>query len=309
MVVLSLGAGWLSPTSALRNPSEDLRLTAVAFSQTASLRQAEPFLEDAVKADPRNLDARASLAQAYQQDGLINAAADQLKAAFAADSTHTATLFGLAMLDQVRGEPDESLSMMTRLVRLRPNNPLYLNELGQMLMRGNDLPTAQVLLQKALRLKPDYTIAQQNLDVVETYLRHLEQSLIPPEMHLAEDDPLTGASNRIVQAMDDEKWSEADSLIGWTEHERPGFVQPHWFRAAYDARRGDVPGAIAALERCQRLAPGRPMVVQQLVALYLKAGQSAKVEPLLVSSLAAARGDSTRAMALESMLEQFREGK
>jgi len=84
-ILLSLGAGWISPTSALRDTSEDLRLTASSFLQTQSVRPAVPLLEAAVRTNPSNLEARVALAQAYQRDALLGAAEEQLRAAFAID--------------------------------------------------------------------------------------------------------------------------------------------------------------------------------------------------------------------------------
>ena len=77
-------------------------------------------------------------------------------------------------------------------------------------------------------------------------------------------------------------------------------------RAGYCARRGDTRGAIAALERCQRIAPGRPAVVTQLTRLYLESGQSAKLLPLFRESLAAVGPDSVVVRQLKLLAREIR---
>ncbi len=303
-VVLSVVVGLIAPTGALRNPSEDLRLLAGAFEQNS--RQSVPILEEAVRANGRNLDARVALAQAYQKDGLLSAASEQLDAAFRADSTHTGTLFSLSALAQARGDKEGALDRMSRLVALRPMNPLYLNQLGMLYVSNGRMPEAQTLFTRALRLKPDYTIAQQNLQLIEGYRQNLEEMLLPPEMRLADNDSTQVLFSEIGSALEVENWKTADSLLAIAERTRPGMVQPHWLRAGYLARRGQIAPAIAELGICARLAPGRPMIVQQLAALLQQAGRDREIEPLVVSSLQAAAGDSVRIRAFEGMLQQVR---
>lgn len=77
-------------------------------------------------------------------------------------------------------------------------------------------------------------------------------------------------------------------------------------RAGYCARRGDLPGATAALERCQRIAPGRPAVVAQLTRLYLESGRHANVPPLFRESIAAAGADSVVVRQLKLLAREIR---
>jgi len=307
-ILLSLGAGWISPTSALRDTSEDLRLTASSFLQTQSVRPAVPLLEAAVRTNPSNLEARVALAQAYQRDALLGAAEEQLRAAFAIDSTHAGTLFTLASLHQARQEHDQARELMWRLARQRPTNPLYLNELGQLLIRSGDMARAQTVLARALRLKPDYAVAQRNLETVVEFQRHMEDALIPPGMRLAEDDSMMVTIDLASSALEQQDWPRADSLLRVAEGLRPDHVQPHWLRAAYHARREEFDQAIAALETCRRLAPGRPMIVDQLARLYTATGRTGSLDPLFRESLAAARGDSARVQGIEAVMRRASSG-
>lgn len=303
-LIVSLGAGLLSPTAALRNPSEDLRLLAAVASESGNLHRAVPMLEEAVRLDPENLDARVLLAQAYQADALSKPAMEQLEAAYRADSTHAGTLYTLAMVSQKRGDAERAIQTMVALVNLHPNNPLYLNELGNLFLVRGLYPQATQLFSRALEIKPDYDVARQNLVTVESYRQRVEESLFPRAQSLPPDDPFVLAIPRLVEAMSASEWSLADSILSAGERDHPGSIEPLWFRAAYHARRGDMGRAVPALERCDALAPGRPMIVQQLAEAYLQTGADSKLPVLFNRSLAAAGADSSRARMIRSMKEQ-----
>lgn len=303
--LVSIGAGFLSPTSALRNPSEDLRLVASNFVQSGSWRQAIPLLESSLAADSLNLESRVLLARAYQNDGLLDAAQEQLERAHAVDSLHVGALAQLSALAMVQGDAPRAVALMNAAVLQHPNNPLYLNELGQLLLRTGNIPNAQALFTRALQVKPDYRVASDNLQVVETLLRRAEQQIYPPEMRLAPDDPISLHVPMIVQAMEAGEWTRADSLIAIAESERGDLVLPHWLRAAYYSRRGEPGAAIAALERCQQLAPCRPAIVELLVNLLTQQGERARAQSLVESCLATTTDDPDRQAGLQQIMQQI----
>ncbi len=306
-LVLSLLFGLISPAARLRNRAEDLRLLASQFGEDN--RQAVPLLEEAVRINPRDLDARVALAAGYQRDGLMDAALDQLKQGFQIDSTHVGVLFALSSLQEKRGNKDVARREMARLVQLHPTNPLYLNELGLLLADNGDMAGAQDALTRALALKPDYEVAQRNLQTLSSYQQQLENMLVPADMRLAPTDSTQALFADAGAALEREDWSRADSLIRLSERARPNFVQPHWLRAGYWARKGSIDRAISELEICCRLAPGRPMVVQQLATLYHQTGRGQEIEPLLRASLEAAAGDSVRVKSFQAMLAELNKNK
>lgn len=299
VLIVSLGAGIVSPSSRLREPSEDLRLSALPFAQTLAWRQAVPLLEEAVSANPRNLEARVDLAVAYRMDALHSAAETQLEAAHAADSTHARTLFELARLQSARNQPVAAASLYRELVRLHPNNPEYLNEYGRLLFTLGQMPEAEGILSRAVQLRPAWTVAQRNLQQVMAQRMMIEESLFPEELRTKADQEYLRLVPVIIQAMQSENWALADSLLGWAETERGEMAMTHWLRAGYHARRGELDHSIRELESCSRIAPGRPAVMDQLTRLYLQTGRRDRVDPALRNAIEAAGGDSTRVRALE----------
>jgi tetratricopeptide (TPR) repeat protein len=305
-LVASVGAGLLGPARPLRNPSEDLRLLAAAFEQTMSWRQAVPILEEAVKRDPRNLEARVELAQAYIKDALPAAATEQLETAYRADSTNANVVAALAARRSASGRPEEALALMQRLVEQHPRNAAFLRDYGTWLGQAGRMPEAEVALTQAVRLDPTDEAATRSLQETVNIRMSMENSLFPDELRTEGDAEYGAAVPRIVDAMEQGRWGQADSLLSWAERSHGQLATTHWVRAGYCARRGDIRGAIAALERCQRIAPGRPAVVVQLTRLYLESGQSAKLLPLFRESLAAAGPDSVVVRQLKLLAREIR---
>jgi Tfp pilus assembly protein PilF len=305
-LVVSLAASLLGPARTLRNPSEDLRLLAAAFEQTMSWRQAVPVLEDAVKRDPRNLEARVELAGAYLKDALPTAAGEQLETAYRADSTHAGVVAALAAQRSASGRPEEALVLMRRLVEQRPRNAAFLRDYGTWLGQAGRMSEAEAALTRAVRLDPTDEAATKSLQDVVDMRMSMENSLFPDELRSDEDAEYGAALPRMADAMEQKRWGQADSLLSWAERTRGQLATTHWMRAGYCARRGDTPGAMAALERCQRIAPGRPGVVAQLTRLYLESGRQAKVPPLFRESLAAAGADSVVVRQLKLLAREIR---
>lgn len=305
-LVVSLAASFIGPARPLRNPSEDLRLLAAAFEQTMSWRQAVPILEEAVKRDPRNLEARVELAQAYVKDALPAAAAEQLETAYRADSTNAGVVAALAARRSASGRPEEALALMQRLVEQHPRNAAFLRDYGTWLGQAGRMPEAEAALTQAVRLDPTDEAATRSLQEAVNIRMSMENSLFPDELRTDGDAEYGAAVPRIVDAMEQGRWGPADSLLSWAERTHGQLATTHWMRAGYCARRGDTRGAIAALERCQRIAPGRPAVVTQLTRLYLESGQSAKLLPLFRESLAAVGPDSVVVRQLKLLAREIR---
>lgn len=304
-ISLSVVAGLVSPTAALRNPAEEYRLSAFVYARQQKNSNSIALLEQARSADPQNQEVRVSLSRAYQQDGLISAANAELEQSLAIDATHRATLVAIAGLEQVRGNLDTAIDYMQQLIQVSPRNPLYLNELGQMLMQQMKVPEARALFVQALTIKPDYLVAQRNLETVETYLRNMENRIFPPEMTLPADHPVNRLVPVVVQLMTEENWAAADSLILEAETALPNHVLPHWLRAAYHMRRGDEARAEQELVICNRLAPGRPAIVELLVALYGRVGRPEDARKIIEESVAAAAGDPERTEQLRKIQESY----
>jgi len=238
------------------------------------------------------------------REGLLEEGEATLAEAAAIDSNHVGVLLARAQIAQGRNDFDSAMLWLSRIVVEHPNNPRYLNELGQLLARVGRIPDAIDLFARALRIKPDYGTAQTNLEAMESMRQRLEESLYPPEMRLAPDDPVDRAVSAIVLAMNDERWSEADSLISWAEQERADHIVPHWLRAAFHVRRGETQLAIASLERCDRLAPARPAVVETLAKLYEEVGRPDDARRLIENAITLAAHDPIRRAALEQLRDE-----
>lgn len=67
---------------------------------------------------------------------------------------------------RAKGEPKTAIKYFTEAIRLDSKNALFYNNLGVSLLDNNDLPQAEVALNKALSIEPDYAEAHFNLSRV-----------------------------------------------------------------------------------------------------------------------------------------------
>ena len=91
----------------------------------------------------------------------------------------------------------------------------------------------------------------------------------------------------------------------------PDFWLAHWTDGFSALRQGDLPSAVAALERAQRFSPGRTMVVANLAMAYARSGQAGRarlmlsdlehaedyISPMLAAVIHAALGEPDRFFA------------
>jgi len=69
--------------------------------------------------------------------------------------------------------------------------------------------------------------------------------------------------------------------------------------------RGDQQGALAQLERAQRIAPRDPLVYLQLARLRLHMNDSVRAEQLARRGLSLANGDQDLVLAFEAILVEL----
>ena len=70
--------------------------------------------------------------------------------------------------------------------------------------------------------------------------------------------------------------------------------------------RGDLQGALAQLERAQRIEPRDPLIYLQLARLRLHMNDRARAEQLTRKGLSLAGGDSDLRLAFEALLRELK---
>ncbi len=133
-----------------------------SLTYLAHYNEARKELQTAVRLEPDNLEAAATLAQLEQADGNTDAAANALRA-FAARHPALLTDSGPAIRDQAErlmfyclqaGDEDTALRMAQNLIRLAPDQPDGYSIAGKLLLARHNPQQALGLLATAVRLAP-----------------------------------------------------------------------------------------------------------------------------------------------------------
>jgi Tetratricopeptide repeat len=108
------------------------------------------------------------LADAYRRDGKYLEAKDTLVHARGLDPLNHEVACRIGILQWAQGLRTLGLGAMEMAVRLQPNSPLYLGNLGEMLRQVGRLEDAIACLRKSLQLQPNDAQVMRHLDLALT---------------------------------------------------------------------------------------------------------------------------------------------
>jgi Flp pilus assembly protein TadD len=123
-----------------------------------------------------------SIEETFDRAGSLHAQdeldqAEQLYCAILqSDPNHIGALHNLGILRLQRGQYDDTIALVQKVVRLKPGLPLAHNTLGVALRQRGRLEEAEGCCREALRLHPDYAEAHNNLGWVLTALGRLGEA-------------------------------------------------------------------------------------------------------------------------------------
>jgi tetratricopeptide (TPR) repeat protein len=182
--------------------------------------------------------------------------------------------YNLALLLEMRGEPEEAADHYRRSIQLEPREPAPYNNLA--LLRAGQGRMAEALehFREALRIDPDYARARWNLGLTLTQLGHLDEAL--PHFERA----LAAAADRPeqIRQLAASHMQLAAILV---RHDRPRAALEHYARA-------------------QELEPRNPLAWVRSGQLLLRLGEPVRAQRQFASALAL---EPTNAAALRGQEE------
>ena len=213
----------------------------LALKQPEKARQS---LEQALKAEPANLQAAAALAELDVRDKQFDAARKRFDGVLKADARNVGALLALARIRQAAGEPAQAVTQA---------------------------------LEEAVRANPGDQTAR--LALVEQHLSLKDQSaaLVAAQEGVAAlpDNPALLAALARVQALSGD-FNQSVTSLNQVASKRPNSVQAQLMLAEVHMAAKNFDGALAALERARTLAPRDFSVAQRAVSAYLTAGKPAQ---------------------------------
>ena len=164
---LGYASGSGSGTSGGPRPDpKDRRVIAARLSEIASGELTGPALEGALRQvlheDPKNPQANLRLGYVLLESNRCAAATPLLERAIAAQLPSADAHLGLAMCQLAR-QPERAVKTLGEAMRVEPDNPVVLANLGMLLSDGGRHREGIDLLQRALTLDPQFHQARFNL--------------------------------------------------------------------------------------------------------------------------------------------------
>ena len=188
-------------------------------------RQAAECFAQALKIEPRNLQARFNLAIVQRDQGQLDAATENLAAVIEAKPDHAEAHSALGTMALRLGRLHQAEASLSRAVALAPRDVAALVGLGNLHDRLGRSEEAIACYRAALELNPDHTAAHMNLcEVYEKTNRIVDfaQAVGAAEARLPPDDPqlrlrrgqLAFRENRLEEARDLLEAVDAEALTG-----------------------------------------------------------------------------------------------
>jgi len=177
-----------------------------------------------------------------------------------------------------KGERAESIAQLNEAVQLRPRSAEAQNALGEAYNRFGDAKSAQAPFEKAVALKPGFGVAQVNLGLIllqanelPAAAEHLDRA-IQIFGHSAEAAYPHYLRAKVYTAQNNSP--KALSQLEQAVSLRPDFAEA-WSDLGLARKSAlDEPGAIAAYKRAVELNPADAVAQYRLGAEYLRAGQA-----------------------------------
>jgi tetratricopeptide (TPR) repeat protein len=284
----------------LLRKDETLRLLAQAREQGGQRPEAISILRRAARIAPEpNPWIYSDLGTYLAREPLYEQSIESFQRALSADSTHTASLLGMASVLRASGGSPKALGYLERLVSLYPNVPLYHNELGTLFMTLGDLPRARAELERAVVLDSDYGTALQNLRVLSQQEKQIEEFMVPPEMSISPSDPLHEISQQLVRALGRRDVAAVDSLAAVARDMRPDHILGDIMQGMVRVQTGSWETALPFLEASNDKAPGRAYLIRPLVSCYVELNRTEEAVSVLDQAIEDAADDNNRRLILD----------
>jgi len=152
-----------SPTQNERAMTAYNRGTALMYED--KLGEAEKYLLEAIKLDPRFVDAMDHLGIVYRrQNRLKEAEAIYLKS-ISINKKNTIPLINLAVVYRLQGKLNEAFELYTNVAEITPNDPEAYYGMGEILFINGDYENAMIFFDRTIEIY----LAEKSPDVCDAY--------------------------------------------------------------------------------------------------------------------------------------------
>jgi tetratricopeptide (TPR) repeat protein len=219
------------------NPDLHAGLDAEA---SGNLHEAERRYREAVRADPRNAEARYALGNAQMRLGQFDAAQASYEAAAALRPEHPETRNNLAVALAEQGRLEDAVAAYGRALEARVDYAEAHYNLGNALFALRRHEDAAEHYERAVALRPDWPEASSNLGMALAALGRTDAAIAAYHRALALRPDYPEALNGLALVRQSRgEFAEAMRLFDRALGLRPDFVQAHANRAQLRLQQGD----------------------------------------------------------------------
>ena len=154
--------------AAIRTPaSDDLKIVSLDYVLLGDYKDAARYLEDALRMNPENVDARYDLGRVHYALNQFDGAIADFTEVLRRDPMHIRAEYNLGLSYEGKNQSEDAIACYKRAISLEKMAPIrdeqpYL-DLGSLLSRANRTAEAIPYLERAAEIKPDLAKAQYEL--------------------------------------------------------------------------------------------------------------------------------------------------
>ena len=263
-------------------------------------------LRAALGQSPRDPQILTLMAAAYERDGSLDLAGQQLARAVEVSGSAPADALRYAQFLMRQNKPQVAATVLTNAHQVNPANPDILQALGQFYIGQSQWPQAQDAVDalKALKLPPDQSRAEELQAAVLAGQNKVDDSLAILQAQVAKGGPADLSVAMIVQTqIQAGKLAEARAYLDGALKTAPKDVALRLLGASLDAQMDKPDLAESAYRKIIAEDPKSDVAVRMLYGLLQAKGRSADATQLLDTSLASQPGSSTLRWIKASELE------
>ena len=313
---LALPQGPLEPTTASGVSIVAIRLRAnlgKVLCQLGELTESEAQCDLALKDDPSNFDAHATLANIRSRQGRSKEAIDHYQAALSVNPTNAFVLSDLGVALMRAGRIDEAIATHRRAMAISPESVDFRQNLGAALAANRQQEEALRVYEEGLTRGKSAELYQGAAEILDGLGR--TNDAITAYRHVLELDPRAALARNNLGLILCQKKQYADALAMWREglKREPGdgflaYNMVWWLASCPEAHVRNGKEALAWAEKLRTLSPaGDPQVLDALAAAYAESGQFDRAVDTATKALAQARdaGNAELAAAIERRLALY----
>ena len=252
---------------------EILLMAAQLKSQLGDKKQAEAYLLQASKVDPKQTRSRVALALNHATDSNIDETLRELESIAAADTGAYADAVLINAYIR-KGELDKALRIIETVEKKQPGTAYIANLRGQVQLRRKDIVDARRSFERALSIEPKSTTAAAGLAVLDLADKKPEQAKKRFENILAVDPNNMEAQLALAGLREKSGGTSEDVAAMLTKaiKSNPTAVGPHLALIQHHAARKDLKKALNAAQDAVAALPQSPELLDVLGQAQAAAG-------------------------------------